>query len=274
MINRKNSIHLQDFPELSFLPDEKELVSDMDLVRNIASVALSIRDNKNLRVRLPLNKLIVIGKNAARILPFSEIIAEEVNVKSIEIKEEISELAELKLQINFKKIGAKFGAKIKEITNAAKSGDWKKISEKEIEIAGVILEGDDFELKLATKNNDETKFAIMALPSNDYLVQLNIEITKELEDEGIARDIVRAIQQSRKDADLKISDHISLKIFSQNSRILEAAKIFENYIKEQVLANSIIHVITADEAKESAKFSCENKLDDGNLTVGIELLTI
>ncbi len=151
MINRKNSIHLQDFPELSFLPDEKELVADMDLVRNLCSVALSIRDNKNLRVRLPLNKLIVIGKNAARILPFSEIIAEEVNVKSIEIKEEISELAELKLQINFKKIGAKFGAKIKEITGAAKSGDWKKISEKEIEIAGVVLEGDDFELKLATK---------------------------------------------------------------------------------------------------------------------------
>jgi isoleucyl-tRNA synthetase len=271
VINRKNSIHLQDFPELSFLPDEKELVADMDLVRNLCSVALSIRDNKNLRVRLPLNKLIVIGKNAARILPFSEIIAEEVNVKSIEIKEEISELAELKLQINFKKIGAKFGAKIKEITGAAKSGDWKKISEKEIEIAGVVLEGDDFELKLATKNNDEKKFAIAALSTNDYLVQLDIEVTKDLEDEGIARDIVRAVQQNRKDADLKISDHISLKIFSSNPRILEAAQIFENYIKEQVLADSISRTASIDEAKESANFSCENKLDDGDLTVGIFL---
>ncbi len=271
MINRKNSIHLQDFPELSFLPDEKELVADMDLVRNLCSVALSIRDNKNLRVRLPLNKLIVIGKKAARILPFLEIIAEEVNVKSIEIKEEISELAELKLQINFKKIGAKFGAKIKEITNAAKSGDWKKISEKEIEIAGVVLEGDDFELKLATKNNDEKKFAILPLPTNDYLVQLDIEVTKDLEDEGIARDIVRAVQQNRKDADLKISDHISLKIFSTNPRILEAAQIFENYIKEQVLADSIIRTASIDETKESTNFSCENKLDYGDLTVGIFL---
>jgi isoleucyl-tRNA synthetase len=101
MINRKSSVHLQDFPDISFLPNEKELVADMDLVRSIASTALSIRDNKNLRVRLPLNKLIVIGKSAARILPFKEIIADEVNVKSIEIKEDITELAELKLQINF-----------------------------------------------------------------------------------------------------------------------------------------------------------------------------
>ena len=269
MINRKSSVHLQDFPDTSFLPDEKELVADMDLVRSIASTALSIRDNKNLRVRLPLNKLIVIGKSAARILPFKEIIADEVNVKSIEIKEEIGELAELKLQINFKKIGAKFGSKIKEITVASKAGDWKKISDKEIEIAGIILSDDDFELKLATKNNDEKKFAILALPTNDYLVQLDIEVTKDLEDEGIARDIVRAIQQNRKDADLNISDHINLKISSTNPRILEVAKSFEKYIKEQVLGDSLNCVANAEEVKSATKFSYENKLDDGDLVVGI-----
>ena len=271
MINRQISIHLQDFPDVSFLADDKALVADMDLVRSLCSVALSIRDNKNLRVRLPLNKLIVIGKNAARILPFKEIIADEVNVKSIEIKEEISELAELKLQINFKKIGAKFGSKIKEITIASKSGDWKKISDREIEIAGVILSEDDFELKLATKNNDEKKFAILPLPTNDYLVQLDIEVTKELEDEGIARDIVRAVQQNRKDADLNISDHINLKVFSTNSRILEVAKTFATYISEQVLADSLLCVASVEDAKSATKFSCENKLDDGDLVVGINL---
>lgn len=269
MINRKSSVHLQDFPNLSFLSDERTLVADMDLVRSLCSVALSIRDNKNLRVRLPLNKLIVIGKNAARILPFSEIIAEEVNVKSIEIKEEISELAELKLQINFKKIGAKFGAKIKEITGASKSGDWKKISEKEIEIAGVILEGDDFELKLATKNNDEKKFAIAALPTNDYLVQLDIEVTRDLEDEGIARDIIRAIQQNRKDADLNISDHISLEIFSADPRIPEVTQKFESYIKEQVLAREIKLTIDASSAKEGSQHFFNNSTESENFLVGI-----
>ncbi len=268
MIDRKISVHLQNFPDVAFLPDEKELVADMDLVRSLCSVALSIRDNKNLRVRLPLNKMIVIGKNAARILPFKEVIAEEVNVKSIEIKDEISELAELKLQINFKKIGAKFGSKIKEITESAKKGEWKKISEKEIEIAGVKLSDDDFELKLATKNNDEKKFVIAALPTNDYLVQLDIEITKDLEDEGIARDIIRAVQQNRKDADLNISNHIQLQISSTNPHILEVAKTFEKYITEQVLADCLNCAKSSEEIKNSAKFSFENKLDDGDLMVG------
>ncbi len=266
MINRKNSVHLQNFPDVSFLPDETTLVADMDLVRSLCSTALSIRDNKNLRVRLPLNKMIVIGKNAARILPFKEVIAEEINVKNIEIKEDISQLAELKLQINFKKIGAKYGSKIKEITNAAKAGNWHKISENEIEIADVKLVDDEFEIKLTTKNDDPTKFAILALPTNDYLVQLDIEITKDLEDEGIARDVVRAVQQNRKDADLDISDHINLKIFSSNPRILEVATTFKKYICEQVLADSLNCVSDATEVKNATKFSFENKLDDGDLT--------
>ena len=69
MIDRKVSVHLQDYPDVSYLEDEKNLVSDMDLVRNICSSALSIRDNKNLRVRLPLGSLRIIGINSSRILP-------------------------------------------------------------------------------------------------------------------------------------------------------------------------------------------------------------
>jgi isoleucyl-tRNA synthetase len=268
MIDRKISVHLQDFPDVSFLQDEKELVADMDLVRSIASTALSIRDNKNLRVRLPLKSLTVIGKNSARILPFMEIIADEVNVKSVEIKEEISELAETKLQVNFKKIGAKYGAKIKEITAAAKSGDWQKISEKEIKIAGVNLVDDEFEIKLMAKNQDEKKFALQALPTNDYLVSLDIEITKDLEDEGIARDIIRAVQQNRKDANLNISDHIKLQISSESLRILEVIKSNESYIKEQVLAHDL-QIITGSLA---AKFLFEKiKIDDGEFNVGISV---
>lgn len=274
MIDRKISVHLQDFPDVSFFAEEKKLVADMDMVRAVCSVALSIRDQKNLRVRLPLNKLIVIGKNAARILPFKEIIAEEVNVKSVEIKEEIGDLAEVKLQINFKKIGAKFGTKIKEITAASKAGDWQKTSEKTIEIAGVELVDDDFEIRLTAKNQDEKKFISAALPSNDVLIQLDVEVTKDLEDEGIARDIVRAVQQNRKDADLKITDHIKLQIFSTNSRILDVAKNFENYIKEQVLADFLEVVLDAEKLKSSTKFSFENKLDDGDLLVSLSNVSV
>jgi len=269
MIDRSISIHLQDFPNVDFIDSEAELINDMDLVRSICSTALAIRDNKNLRVRLPLQSLTIIGKDAQRILPFSEIIAEEVNVKEIKIVEEISQFAENKLQINFKKIGAKFGAKIKEITNAIKEGNWQKIDDRTIEIAGIELVDDDFELKLTTKNIDENKSAIMPLASNDYLVLLSIEITKELEDEGIARDIVRAIQQNRKDANLEISNHILLEIFSSNQRILEVAKDFENYIKHQVLAENI--KISPQKIINAEAKIFSNQLDDGDLEVLIKL---
>ncbi len=264
MINRKISVHLQDFPDVSFLKSDVELVANMDLVRAICSVALAIRDNKNLRVRLPLNKLVVIGKNAARALDFIEIIKEEVNVKNVEIKSEIGDLAELKLQVNFKKIGAKYGAKVKEITVAAKNNDWQKISDKEIAIAGVNLVDDEFELKLMSKNADDKKFVTMALPTNDCLVQLDVEITKELEDEGIARDIVRSIQQNRKDANLNITDRIKLEIFSPNVRILQVAEAFAAYIKEQVLAEELICV------SANLQGSYKSQLDDGELEVLIK----
>lgn len=267
MINRNISVHLQDYPDVSFIDDEKELVANMDLVRNICSTALSIRDNKNLRVRLPLGSLTIIGKNANKVLDFKEIIADEVNVKEILIKEDFNELAELKLQVNFKKIGAKHGSKVKDIIQASKDGNWQKDGN-EIAICGVNLTDDEFEIKLLPKNIDETKYAVLALSTNDYLIQLDIEITQDLANEGIARDIIRAIQQNRKDADLDISDKISLSVFSSNSQILEVAKSFENYIKEQVLGNELKIATNLDEVN-SCKNHFENKLEDGDLFVGI-----
>ena len=263
MINKNISIHLQDFPNLSFIDDNEELVANMDLVRLICSTALSIRDNKNLRVRLPLQKLIVIGKNSSKISEFIDIIKEEVNIKEIEFEEDIEKFAESKLQINFKKVGAKYGAKMKEISTALKQKDWKKISANEIEIAGIKLIDDEFELKLTNKDQNNKNIISNPLPTNDYLVALDIEITKELEDEGIARDIVRAIQQNRKDKDLEITNRIKIEIFSQNNRILEVAKNFEDYIKEQVLADEIIF------ENKIIENSFKNKLEDGELLVKI-----
>ncbi len=267
MSNKTISVHLQNFPDTSFFDDDQELVTNMDLVRAICSTALSIRDNKNLRVRLPLQELKIIGKIAPKILPFKEIIAEEVNVKNIAIEEKIEGIAELKLQINFKKIGAKYGAKVKEITDAARKGEWKKHSEKEIEIAGVKLVDDEFEIKLMTNNQNDKKFVIMALPSNDCLVSLDVEITQELAQEGIARDVVRAVQQSRKDAGLNVSDHIMLHISSDNEQILQVVEKFSDYIATQVLANKI----KVSRQIANAKFSFTSKIDDGDLTIGIDL---
>lgn len=268
IIDRKISVHLQDFPNVSFLEDELDLVANMDLVRAVCSVALSIRDNKNLRVRLPLKSLTIVGKNTVSLNAFKEIIADEVNVKDIILKEQIEEFAETKLIINFKKIGAKYGAKIKEITQAVKENKWQKVSDKKIKIANVELVGDEFEFKLDIKNNSQKDIAIAVLPTNDYLVILDINITKDLEDEGIARDVVRAIQQNRKEANFNISDFINLRISSDNIRIIEVIKFFEEYIKDQVLAKSIATAVNFGDFE--SKFIFENQLDNGLIVVAIE----
>ncbi len=265
-MNKNLSIHLQNFPDVSFLSDEKDLASDMDMVRQICSTALFIRDQKNLRVRLPLNKLTIIGKQAARMLDYKDIIADEVNVKNIEIKPEIGDLAEVKLQINFKKVGAKLGSKMKEITAAAGKNNWTKIAENKIEIIGETLVDDEFEIKLITKNPGNTS----ALPSNDCLVELDINVTPELEEEGLARDIVRAIQQNRKDANLDVSNRIKVAFFSNNKSFLKVIKTYEDYIKEQTLTNEI-SIVENSESLKKYPHNFQNKIEESDLEIGIKL---
>ncbi len=254
------SVHLQNFPNVSFLQDEKELVADMDMVRRVCSVALFIRDQRNLRVRLPLNKLTIIGKKAALMLRYKDIIADEVNVKNIEIIPEIGDLAEVKLQVNLKKVGAKLGSKLKEINLAIKENNWKKIADNQVEIAGVILSDDEFAIKLITKNSNNTA----TLPSNDCLVELDINVTAELEEEGLARDIIRTIQQNRRDANLDISNHIKIAVASDNEKILAVVKNYQNYIAEQTLSDEVLIG-----SKPAYQHSFTNKIDDIEFVVGL-----
>ena len=266
-MNKNLSVHLQNFPDVSFFNANSELVADMDMVRQICSTALFIRDQKNLRVRLPLNKLNIIGKKASRMLQYKDIIADEVNVKHIEITPEIGDLAELKLQINLKKVGAKLGGKIKDITLAAKDNNWQKIADNQIQIAGFILSDDEFEIKLITKNPGNTT----ALSSNDCLVELDINVTGELEEEGLARDIARAIQQNRKDANLDISNHIKTTFFSKDEKFLRVIKTYENYLKEQTLTDEIT-IATSSVALESHQHHFHNKIEGSDLEIGIEVV--
>lgn len=260
----KKSLHLQNFPDVSSLKNEDELVCDMDMVRAICSAALFIRDQRNLRVRLPLANLNIIGKNAPRMQDFKDIIADEVNVKNIQITPEIGDLAQIKLQINFKKVGAKLGQKMKEVNLAAREDNWQKIAENKIEIAGEILQEDEFEIKLISKNPENSA----ALPSNDCLVVLDINPTKELQEEGLARDVVRTIQQNRKDANLDISDHIKIAICSKDSQILQAVSNFNSYICSQTLAKEIL----ADQKlSNDYQFNFDNKIEGFDVKIAFSV---
>ena len=261
------SIHLQDFPDLGFVNSDTKLEEDMDLVRVICSTVLAIRDLMNLRVRLPLQSLTIIGKNAKRIQLYSDIIADEVNIKSINSDENISQFGDLKLKINFKKVGAKFGAKMKDIISHANNNNYKIIADDKISICDIELNNDEFELKLIPKKFDSTKYYIQPLPTNDYLIKLDIEVTKDLEDEGLARDLVRIIQQNRKEADLDVSDRIKLSFYG-DPYLTKIIVKFKNYICHQVLATDIetfSQLMTKD-------IMFDNVIDDKSITMGIEVV--
>lgn len=276
MINRQTSVHLQDYPSVEFFDNEFELVAQMDLIQEICSVALAIRDNKNLRVRLPLRSLTIIGKNSLKLQPFYEIIADEINVKQVFFQEEIGDLASLKLQLNFKKIGAKYGAKVKDFTDAIKQNLWQKIDGEttKIKIANETLEEGEFELKLSVNQYNQEQCVIMPLASNDCLVKLDIVVDEDLENEGFARDIIRSIQQNRKDADFEITKRVKIIISSDNPIIKKILSKFDEYIKEQVLADSINFVENIGQFEIEAKNLSnvkyfDNKVEDMNIKIAI-----
>ena len=116
----KNSVHLQDFPSMENFTADNELLNTMDKVRAICSCALYVRDKNNLRVRLPLNKMTIITPDSSDISHFTDIIADEINVKNIEFNDNIEEFGEKKLVLNFQKIGKKVGSKMPNIMKLAK----------------------------------------------------------------------------------------------------------------------------------------------------------
>lgn len=228
------SIHIQNFPQEFFTPDEK-LVREMDIIREICSAILSIRRRFNLRARLPLSKVTIIGENVLFIESYKKFILEEGNIKKVILDPNLARESKVKLEIIFKKVGEKVGNKMPLILQAIKDNSWKKLSNGSILIADEILSPEDFNLKLIPVFEGENYESI----ENKFLVVLETSISNELETEGIARDFVRAVQNGRKDIELEVNDKITL--FYQGSEPFEIAIItWAKYIKEQCLIESLV----------------------------------
>lgn len=257
------SVHLQDFPDVSDINANEALTRQMDSVRDACNAGLSVRNSENIRVRQPLNSLTLVAEYANTLKGFTDIIQEELNVKQVILEENIKDFADYKLKINFPILGKRLPQKMKQIIPASKKGDWKVLPDGRIEICDEILEKDECEFLLEPKEKSGTQ----ALSTNDALVILDLNVTEELRLEGIARDVVRLIQQSRKDADLQITDRITLKVASDNADVKQAVTNFSDYIAKQTLAASIE---TSQEA-ESCTHHFDQKLEGSALRIGFDV---
>ena len=231
----EQSVHLADWPDASLLPHDAELTVQMDRVRDGCSVGLSLRENAKLRTRLPLPKVTLAGADAIKMQPFVHLLQEELNIKDVAFAEDLEAFGTLRLQVDAKALAQKLGKQMKDVLAATRSGDWRLDGATAI-AAGVTLAAGEFVLQLQPKEG----FTAAALSTNDVVLVLDTEVTPELEQEGVARDFVRLVQQARKDAGLHVSDRIVLTAEVDDATKAALSK-HASYIQEQVLAVEVAY---------------------------------
>ncbi|MGH7289223.1 MAG: isoleucine--tRNA ligase, partial [Myxococcota bacterium] len=227
------SVHLLDWPDASALPAEPELVRDMDRVREVCRAALSMRRAQGVRVRQPLSSLTVAGAGAARLRPYLELVRDEVNVKQVELSEAIDAFATRRLQLNAKLLGPRLGPEMKKVLAAAKAGTWQREGDAVV-VAGQRLEEGDYTLLLEAKPG----VACQALGSGEWIAVLDFTLTARLVQEGLARDLVRMVQQARRDAGLHVADRIRLSL-TLPQELRDAVRAFSAYVSESTLASEL-----------------------------------
>ena len=235
------SVHLESWPDASKLPHDAALVEAMDLVRTVSSVASSLRKAASLRVRLPLAKLTVVTKNVAGLKQFAEIIAEELNVKHVELVEmsldSTTEFGVIKrVTVNSRAAGPRIGKSVQAVIQAAKAGDWSEV-DGTVVVGGIALIEGEYEIDLvadtSSSTDGEATNHIGILPSGGFLI-LDGKVSAELAAEGLARDVIRAVQSARKDADFDVSDRIKLTLKAEDD-VLAAVAEQSELVKSETL---------------------------------------
>ena len=227
----EDSVHLQNWPEEINRAADSELVVQMDKVREVCSATLALRSAQNARVRQPLAKLVVAGSDLEKIRPYLGLIADEVNVKQVVLSSEIEGFALFGLKVDAKRLGPRLGSHMKEVIKASKEGRWTHGADGKVQVGEFELDESEYTLTLQPREG----VACQALPLNDAIVVLDLALTPELISEGMARDVVRIVQQARKDSGLNISDRIQL-FLPLAGEWRKALEDFHNYICEQTLA--------------------------------------
>jgi isoleucyl-tRNA synthetase len=253
--DKAESIHLGNFPVSDTFLIDKDLEERMELAQKISSMVLSIRKKENIRVRQPLNRIqipVLDDSYKLKIEAVKDLILSEVNVKGMEFVDESTTTITKNLKLNFKTLGKKCGKHMKAIQTFANENAQAIISgiektgnfEVRIENEVILLEAEDVEI--IPVDIPGWKVA----NSGQLTVALDVTLTSELKEEGIARELVNRIQNLRKDSNLDVTDRIDVKI-QRNSAINSAINNNLNYICAEILASSLELVDTVELTKSS-----------------------
>jgi isoleucyl-tRNA synthetase len=244
------SVHLEDWPATDELPADDALLAAMDQVRDVCSAGSALRKAHQLRTRLPLASLTVVVPDPGTLAGFEEIVADELNLKAVRLLDtEAAQAAsygvQQRLTVNARAAGPRLGRDVQTAIKGSKTGDWSAAEDGTVVAGGLALLEGEFTLETVAGDSDGHS-ATGLLPRGGFVV-LDTEVTAELAAEGTARDLVRAVQQARKDAGLEVSERITLTI-SGDPDTVAAARTHEALISGETLATSVT-VLVADDGE-------------------------
>ena len=239
----KDSIHLSDFPTVKEEWIDKELEEKMQLAQLTCSLVLSLRQKERLKVRQPLQKVMIpIDSPQVKtyLTEMEQIVLSEVNIKEMDLLEDSSNVLVKQIKPNFKALGPKFGKNMKAVAGKVAQFSQEDIAfiEKngsiDIDLGGnsVSLSVEDVEIQ----TKDIPGWSVVS--QNGLTVALDITLTEDLKLEGLARDIINRIQNIRKDADFDLTDKVNIE-FLDNDKVETAVSRFKDHISEEVLALDI-----------------------------------
>lgn len=257
---KQGSIHLTDFPVVDESLINKDLEERMQLAQKFSSMVLSLRKKANIRVRQPLNKIMIPASNQKfidQVNLVKDLILSEVNVKEVEFIDEKESKLVKKAKANFKTLGPKYGKLMKQIANVVAEMNNQEIGifENDGKMT-LIIEGS--EVCLATEDVEITTQDIpgWAVTSvGQHTVALDVTLTPELIDEGLARELVNRIQKTRKEKDFDVVDKIRIQL-SEQLTIKNVVTKFFDYICSETLSTEIVFE-TIDFGGESIELSDE-----------------
>ena len=230
------SIHLSDFPEV--IPYDKEILKEVEKVRTVITQALKLRNEKNLKVRQPLSKL-YLDKMFKDVLPYEDVIKEELNIKNIICLEDFSEIQDEYVKLNFSIAGRKLKGDVNKVKQICENLDavFQRSLVSEIRDSNTIslpgydklIDVDCFSIISKEKEN-------IAVDEDSKLIAINTEITEALKMEGIYREILRNCQLMRKEADCDVCERVTLSFKTESNIIESTLKEYKNDIAREALA--------------------------------------
>jgi len=237
-LNKLATVHLELYPEADEGLINPDLEEHMGIVIDLVSLGRAVRNKVQIKVRQPLSTLMVDRKNQKMLDPMEDLVKEELNVKNLEYVANPDEYVKYTIKPNFPVLGPKYGKMMKSIVGALSKGNTVELvrslrenGELTLPVEGeeIVLHEEDLEIRVEQKQG-----FVVEMDRGNYVI-LNTNLTPELVQEGLAREIVSKVQNMRKNAGFELTDRISLDYVS-DAEVSTAIENFLGYIKEETLA--------------------------------------